>query len=429
VSTAVVFNYLYPGKYAFNVLAGALDACAATRHVPLDFPRSLDGLIAAARERRAQGHRVLVAWSFYSPGFEAAARERAAFRAQVPDPEVRCIAGGVHATAEPAQVLQAGFDLVALGEGERTVVELVRALERGASLAPIAGLGQLVDGAPRLSGRGEPVQLDDYPAFCPRHRRFGSIEVTRGCIYACKFCQTPFMNRARFRHRSVGNVCRWVRALREGGCRDVRFITPTSLSYGSQDESVCLDAVEELLARVREEMAPEQRLYYGTFPSEIRPEHVTAEAMRLLRRYVDNDNVIIGGQSGSERILAESHRGHGVEVVVAAARCALEHGFVPNVDFILGLPGEAPEDVERTLGLMERLAILGARVHGHTFMPLPGTPFRHAPPGRVEPAVQRRLEQLASRGGLYGQWKRQEQTAASLAQRPTRPGASSQYSE
>ena len=32
-----------------------------------------------------------------------------------------------------------------------------------------------------------------------------ALEITRGCVYACSFCQTPFMFKARFRHRSVGN--------------------------------------------------------------------------------------------------------------------------------------------------------------------------------------------------------------------------------
>jgi hypothetical protein len=47
-------------------------------------------------------------------------------------------------------------------------------------------------------------------------------------------------------------------------------------------------------------------------------------------------------------------------------------------------------------------------------MPLPGTPFRDAPPGRVDDAVRDDLERLASRGRLYGQWRAQERTAAEL---------------
>jgi radical SAM superfamily enzyme YgiQ (UPF0313 family) len=90
---------------------------------------------------------------------------------------------------------------------------------------------------------------------------------------------------------------------------------------------------------------------------------------------------------------------------------------VPNVDFILGLPGEEPADVDATLDLMQRLSELGARVHGHTFMPLPGTPYRDAPPGRMDARTQARLDFLASQGRLYGHWKQQGVLAEAIVAR------------
>ncbi|XVU22437.1 hypothetical protein ACQPZJ_34920 [Actinoplanes sp. CA-054009] len=68
--------------------------------------------------------------------------------------------------------------------------------------------------------------------------------------------------------------------MRERGLRDVRFITPTAMSYGSQTEEPDLAAVEELLAMCREGIGPNGRVFFGSFPSEIRPEHVSREALR-----------------------------------------------------------------------------------------------------------------------------------------------------
>ncbi|MGW4799305.1 TIGR04013 family B12-binding domain/radical SAM domain-containing protein, partial [Nonomuraea sp. NPDC004297] len=99
-----------------------------------------------------------------------------------------------------------------------------------------------------------------------------------------------------------------VRGMVGRGLRDVRFITPTSLSYGSQGPDPDLGAVEELLAGVKEELPRNGRVFFGSFPSEVRPEHVTPEAMRLLRRYVANDNLIIRAQSDSDRVLARRRR-------------------------------------------------------------------------------------------------------------------------
>ncbi|OJH42638.1 TIGR04013 family B12-binding domain/radical SAM domain-containing protein [Cystobacter ferrugineus] len=414
---ALVLSYQYPGKYALTVLAGAVESDPVGRDVALRFPRDRDSLLAMVRECLDEGYQVVVAWSFYSASFPAAAEELAWLREQLAGREVLCIAGGVHATAETEQTLQAGFDLVAVGEGETILLDLLGRMMRGEDPRQTRGFSQLVDGRVVPRGRGEGVVLDHYPPFAARNMKFGAIEITRGCIYACRFCQTPFLNKARFRHRTVENIAHWTRVLREAGKRDVRFITPTSMSYGTQDESMNLEAVERMLAAVREAMGPEGRVFYGTFPSEVRPEHVTPEALALLKRYVDNDNLIIGGQSGSERILQETRRGHDVETVVRAASLAVEWGFVPNVDFILGLPGETPEDVQATLVLMRRLAHVGAKVHGHTFMPLPGTPYRDAPPGSVDDETRRELDRLASQGRLYGHWKQQVRLANGIASR------------
>jgi B12-binding domain/radical SAM domain protein len=417
VKVALVLLYRYPGKYAFNVLAGSLENHERSELLSLQLAANREELLAKTIACVDAGYRTAVAFSFYSPGFPEAATDLAWLKEQLGPRRVLTLAGGVHATAEPLETLQAGFDLIALGEGERTLNEIVRRLGADESLDQIPGTARLENGALRSFGKGEGVLLDDYPPFSVAHELFGAIEITRGCVYACRFCQTPFLNKARFRHRSVDNVARWASALRASGRRDLRFISPTSLSYGAPDESVNLDAVEALLARSIEAMKPDGRVFFGSFPSEVRPEHVSTEALAVIKRYAANDNLVIGGQSGSERILEQSHRGHDVEAIERSVRISIECGFVPNVDFILGLPGEEPSDVEATLDLMEKLAAMGAKVHGHTFMPLPGTPFRRAPPGQVPEAAKLRLERLASQGRLYGQWKKQVEIARDIALR------------
>jgi radical SAM superfamily enzyme YgiQ (UPF0313 family) len=174
------------------------------------------------------------------------------------------VAGGVHATAQPAETLAAGFDLVVVGEGEAAFVELVAAVAAGRD--PRGGIGtawfergELVRGpaAPRHP-------LDDYPAANLRHHRWNPLEITRGCVYACSFCQTPFMFKARFRHRTVDNLRSHVRAMVAAGAHYVRYVSPTSLSYGSDDTSVNLPAVEALLAAVRDELPRGGKQYFGS---------------------------------------------------------------------------------------------------------------------------------------------------------------------
>jgi B12-binding domain/radical SAM domain protein len=376
----VVVRYRKAVTYGVHALMAALEAAGADCEVRL----GTSPAECAARITDAAADRVLVLWSFYSPDAEAMAAELNDVRTLVPSQmssRVLHIAGGVHATAEPQHVLDSGWDLGAVGEGESVILALVAALRGEAPLTSVPGLVvRDGDGVALRTPAAPQLPLDAFASF-PSGRRFvGPVELTRGCRYTCRFCQTPFMFGGRFRHRSVDSVREHVRRIASYGLRDVRFITPTSLSYGSPGPGPDLAAVEELLSGVRADLPPHGRIFFGSFPSEVRPEHVTQEAMRLLRRYVANDNIIIGAQSGSDAVLAAAGRGHDVESVRAAVRIAIECGFRPNVDFIFGMPGEDAAAQQASLDLAGELAGLGARIHAHAFMPLPGTPWRDARP-------------------------------------------------
>ena len=413
----LVVRYRKGQTYGVHALIAALEVEPPSVPYELHLARSVDELAERVREGVEAGRRVLTVWSFYSPDAAAAAQELAEVRSAVPHTDdVLHLAGGVHATAEPLVTLRAGWDAVAIGEGERTFTTFVEAVATGTGWHGLPGTAHLdADGNLVKGPRAERRDLDHYPAFPHTRNMTSPIEITRGCIYACRFCQTPFMFSARFRHRSVASVRDQVRVMRGRGLRDVRFITPTSLSYGSPDENPDLAAVQDLLAAASEEIGPSGRVFFGSFPSELRPEHVSAEALRLIARYAANRDVIIGAQSGSDDVLAASGRGHGAAVVEDAVRLAVQEGFRPNVDVIFGMPGEGPAEAMATVALMDRLTGLGARIHAHTFMPLPGTPWRNEPPGRLDPLARRALAALTTRGGVYGSWQKQEGIAAELA--------------
>jgi B12-binding domain/radical SAM domain protein len=411
--TALVLHYRKTARFALSALLGAVETHPATRDLPAVVATSPEAVAVAVRTLGAQGP-VVVAWSFYTASLGEVTGELARVRAAEPGAAVH-VAGGPHASADPEGTLRAGFDLVALGEGEETLPALLARLTAGGDPRAGPGLGWLEGGALRTSGRAAPVDLDAFPPCAPRAERIGPIEITRGCPWACRFCQTPFLFRARFRHRSLDVIRRWVRWQVSIDARDLRFLTPSALSYGSEGPGCDLAAVEALLGAARAELGPARRMFFGTFPSELRPEHVSPEALALVRRYCDNRTLVIGGQSGSDRLLAEMRRGHDAESVERAARLAVEAGFVPSVDYVCGLPGETEEDRAATRAQMARLAAAGARVHAHAFMPLPGTPWAGEPPGQLDAETGALLDRLAAAGGAHGQWRRQEALGRAMA--------------
>ncbi|MEN6483289.1 MAG: radical SAM protein [Syntrophobacteraceae bacterium] len=150
------------------------------------------------------------------------------------------------------------------------------------------------------------------------------------------------------------------------------------------------------------------RRFFGSFPSEVRPEFVNGESSDLIRDLCDNRMVVFGAQSGNPRMLEIMRGGHSVEDVRKACRVLIERCFESVVDFIVGLPGESIDEMNESAAFMEELGEMGVHLHVHTFMPLPGSPWAALAPTPIPHAVRRRMERLIAKGSLFGQWAQQE---------------------
>jgi len=105
------------------------------------------------------------------------------------------------------------------------------------------------------------------------------------------------------RHRSIPVIERYSRRH-----RDIRFISPNAMAYGSDGRRPRLEKVEALLRALSSQKKP---IYFGTFPSEVRPDFVTEEALEIITKYCANRSLSLGGQSGSPAVLSAIGRGHG----------------------------------------------------------------------------------------------------------------------
>ena len=412
MNKALAFILTPYNKNSIAALTGVLETDPRTEALPLHFVRTRGDWVRRVARLARNHERLIVALSLATSNAPAVAQELARLRT-LDLPGVTVIAGGPHPSGDPPGTLDMGVDAVVVGEGEITLPALVERLLAEESIAGLPGVvtrdanGQIVHGP-----RPPRVDLDDYPPCGLRHRRFGPIEISRGCPWACSFCQTPFLFGGRMRHRSVEAIAAWLDLACAAGYRYARFVTPDAFAYGSQDgKTPNLEAIERLLWEAGRRVGRDQ-VYFGSFPSEVRPENVTPETVALVTKYAANDNLVFGAQTGSPRLLHSLRRGHTVEDVYRATEVTVRAGLIPYVDFIFGLPGETEEDRELTLRMIADLTAMGGVIHSHTFMPLPGTPLAHAQPGRVDSQWHTLLDRLASQGQHIGQWRKQEQLAA-----------------
>jgi radical SAM superfamily enzyme YgiQ (UPF0313 family) len=177
----LVLRYRKAVTYGFHALLGALGQHETATRYEVHFGENVEE--TARHIREAGGARTLVLWSFYSPDAAAPAEELKQIRALADGPNVTHLAGGVHATAEPVQTLDAGWDMAAIGEGESTLLSLVDAKGDPTGITGLAYRD--ATGTVRRTGKAKQRDLNDFPGFALKWDKFNALEITRGCIYAC----------------------------------------------------------------------------------------------------------------------------------------------------------------------------------------------------------------------------------------------------
>ncbi|MCG8344670.1 MAG: TIGR04013 family B12-binding domain/radical SAM domain-containing protein [Chlorobiales bacterium] len=413
---ALVLYYTKANKYSFNALVGAIETKKYFENLSIYFYGKEEELFNELGRICQKHDKTMLGISFFTTQLWDTYNYVRKIRDNHCD-RLLLVAGGPHPTGDPKGTLKIGFDIVVKGEGEETLLEILEKIDRDEDLSNIKGLAFIDEkGEYHENPRRSWIDLDKYPPFSVKHEKFGNIEITRGCPYACYFCQTPQILGGRPRHRSIEKISEYVYILKERNLTDIRFITSNAFSYGSIDgKKVDISCLEELLKSVKKIILPKGRIFLGSFPSEVRPDHVIPETVELIKKYAHNDNLIIGAQSGSQKILDICHRNHTVNDVYNSVQLTLKAGLKANVDFIFGLPNETDKDIKDTIIVMSDLVKMGARVHTHTFIPLPHTPFSKYPPGHLSKDLRKLIDDLTAKGIAYGDWKAQENIAKKIA--------------
>ena len=305
------------------------------------------------------------------------------YRDEIAGADCITIVGGPHATACPAEVAEYA-DYVIVGEGEYTLPRLLEEIERNGT-ENIPGVTTRFHSEPATSF----VRLDAYPAFSDKQ---GFVEISRGCPFACGYCQTPQIFSHCMRHRSIDAVAKFANRYEHA-----RFVSPNAFAYGSDGIHPRWEKIEALFKKLH------NKIYFGTFPSEVRPEFICKESLSLVNRYCTNTKLHFGAQSGSDAVLERLHRGHNVDDVIHAVTLCTESGITPVVDFIVGFPFESDDEQLATVNLIRQVARFG-KVHVHRFIPLPGTPLAGTTARPLLKETEKVCGNLALSGRLTGSW-------------------------
>lgn len=265
-------------------------------------------------------------------------------------PGIKTILGGIHPSFMHEEVFNTSphVDFIARGEGERTLVELLEAVEAGADPLSVPGVSTAYGSSPErplmyaceldaLPKAWDLLDWEDYHYFIIPGSRLGAIDTSRGCTKDCSFCSQRKFWRQSWRGRSVESLMEDVETLKEKHGVNVILLTD---DYPTLER----ERWEKFLDRLIEK---DLGIY---ILMETRVDDILRDR-DILRKYRKAGviHIYVGTEATDEATLELFKKDVKVEDAKEALRLLNAHGIITETSMILGLPGETKESIERTL--------------------------------------------------------------------------------
>lgn len=308
------------------------------------------------------------------------------------------------------------FDLFILGEGEEVNLELMdlyfEMKKQGASrldflhkAAQIEGIyvprfykfsykgdGTILkvdatDGAPAVVRKRIIRDLDKvfYPdnfvvPFTEIVQDRVSVEVLRGCIRGCRFCQAGFIYRP-FREKNVDTVVKEAKCL----CENTGYDEVSLASLSTSDHSDIDLMLTELINYTAQEKIN------LSLPS-LRMDNFSESLLEKIKR-VRKSGLTFAAEGGTQRLRDVINKNITEKEIMNTCRIAFEGGYATvKLYFMMGLPTETDEDIVGIAELAQRVVDLFYSIENRpkgkgvqvsvscaTFVPKPFTPFEFEP--------------------------------------------------
>jgi radical SAM superfamily enzyme YgiQ (UPF0313 family) len=289
------------------------------------------------------------------------------------DPGILTVMGGPHVSFCARDTLKAypELDVIVLGEGERTVVELTRVVNNGNPWEKVNGIAYRQGTEICFTEKREPIEnLDDLPApdrrLLPlgRYRALGmpiSLTTSRGCPYKCIFCVGRKMVGARIRYRSAGKIVDEMGYLNSLNFHQINIADDLFTANKSHCNAVCDEIIKRGL-----------QLKWTSFARV----DTISDAVLAKMKAAGCSAVSFGIESANPQILKTIKKGITLRQVEDAVNMCKRAEIMPFASFILGLPGETPATIKETMEFGNRLKKLGLSFGFHLLAPFPGTEVR-----------------------------------------------------
>ncbi len=298
------------------------------------------------------------------------------------NPEAMIIAGNTLASSIPELLLRnTEVDIAVIGEGDVTIVQLLRALINNQPFEDIKGIAYLKDNIfhqnqmqdliidmdkiifPEWYFLDNECYNEGYlhvPVSDSGFSRVYPINIARGCPYHCTFCYHVFMGQSYRRCSDDIILNEFMRLYYKYDAMLIIFCDELSF--------LNIPSLERMLTKI--ESLPFQ-IYWSAIT---RSDLFCKKDIPLIRRMRDAGciNICFSFENASQEILDAMNKKLQIEKAEEHISAIIEGGIKPLSSIVFGYPQETPGSIKETYALCERYNIVP---HTGFLQPLPATPI------------------------------------------------------
>lgn len=300
-------------------------------------------------------------------------------------PNIKIILGGIHASLFPEKTLKNKcVDYVSLGEGEKSLHDFLYAYNNGLSLENVKSIGYKANNKLHITDFNTEfidmdkigeldysvIDIEKYLEYAKRQSGYKAIGyvASRGCAFNCSFCVDG-------NHKSI--IRKW-RALSPALL--VKYIKNWKEKYGIEgvwfkDSTFSVNkkwTVEFCKLLIEEDLNIK-------WSCNSRVDCVDEERIELMSK-AGCETIWFGVESGSERIIKLMNKRINKAQVIEAFKLCEKYGVRAWANFMIGVPTETVEDIEKTFNFAMELKKQSNvdNLHITIYTPFPGTPLYKA---------------------------------------------------
>lgn len=290
--------------------------------------------------------------------------------------EINIIVGGAHLSSVPEETMNrfSSFDVGVIGEGEETIIEVLKTLDTDGSLKTINGIiyregheicktGQRsmikdLDSLPLPAWDMIPDMVNTYRPSAPSYLRLPSttIVTSRGCFGRCIFCNSKMIHGG-LRCFSAEYVLKMIRYLvKNYKIKDLSIYDDNFVFFRERVEKICKTILDEKIDI--------------TWSCYSRVDQGNLELFKIMKR-AGCWQISYGIESGSQRILDLVKKDVKLEQIEKTVTETKKAGLRTRGFFIIGHFTESRESILETINFMKKIPL--DDFHFTAFTPLPGT--------------------------------------------------------